>query len=182
MQAGNRQYRGLWDAFRYVVREEGVAALYKGVWPTTQRATVVALLTLPTYDFAKGFLLSQPFLGYHFSDNTVTHLLAGAFSCVVSVYGSQPIDVVKSRIMNQPVEPTPAQPHSTLLLHARTRGLLYRNSLDCFFKTAQQEGVLALWKGTVPNLCRNAPWLIVFWLSYEWMKKVALRVEGKVTQ
>ena len=32
----------------------------------------------------------------------------------------------------------------------RMTGTLYANSFDCLLKTTRQEGVLALWKGTIP--------------------------------
>lgn len=132
--------------------------MYKGVWPTIQRATVVSLLTLPTYDWAKDFLQRR-----RFADSIPSQCLAGAFSCLVSVYGSQPMDVIKTRIMNQPVR---------ISTDGRARGVLYRNSWDCVAQTVRHEGMHALWKGSVPNLCRGVPWAIVFWLSYEWMKKM----------
>ena len=79
-------------------------------------------------------------------------------------YGTQPIDVVKSRIMDQPTD-------------AKGNGVLYRSSFDCFSKTLRQEGFRALFKGSVPNLWRNAPWLLVFFLSYERLRKLAAEFE-----
>jgi hypothetical protein len=58
---------------------------------------------------------------------------------VVSSLGSQPIDVIKSRIMHQPLQ----------RVGDRMTGTLYANSFDCLLKTTRQEGVLALWKGTI---------------------------------
>jgi hypothetical protein len=68
---------------------------------------------------------------------------------VVSSLGSQPIDVIKSRIMHQPLQ----------RVGDRMTGTLYANSFDCLLKTTRQEGVLALWKGTItpthPHTPRN---------------------------
>jgi len=165
MQAGDRVYKGLWSALVSVAKEGGVRGLYKGMIPTVQRATVIGVLTLPTYDMAKIALLNQEkrsIMGYEcaFRDNSTTHVLASLFSGFIGAYGSMPIDVVKSRIMNQPVDPMSG------------RGLLYRNSWHCLKRTVQTEGLLALWKGTVANLCRSGPWVVVFWCSFEYQKRL----------
>jgi solute carrier family 25 protein 14/30 len=159
MAGGDRHYTSISDAFRTIIKEEGFLALYKGVIPTTQRAVVVTLLNLPTYDISKDYLLK-----HEFKDGVVTHFLASTFAGLFSTYGSNPIDTVKSRIMNQPVDET-------------GKGLLYRNSFHCAVKTVQEEGLTALWKGSIPNVCRNVPWLIIFWCSYEALKGAVQKLE-----
>jgi solute carrier family 25 protein 14/30 len=61
MQSGDPrfQYRGVTDALISIVRVEGMRGLYKGVWPTTQRAVLITVTTLPTYDLAKKTLLQK---------------------------------------------------------------------------------------------------------------------------
>lgn len=153
MQAGRRPYTGLWHAARSIVRDEGWTTLYKGAAPTTQRAVVVTVLNLSTYDIFKSHLMHT----YRFRDDITAHLTGSAITGVFATFGTQPIDVVKSRIMDQPTD-------------ERGRGLLYRSSFDCARKTVQKEGWRALWKGTVPSLCRSVPWLIVFWVTFEALK------------
>jgi len=151
------QYNGLLDAFSSIVKAEGWRGLYKGVIPTTQRATLITLLTLPTYDFAKKVLLEHKVFEYR--DNMYTHFLASTFSAVVSTLGTQPIDVMKTRMMNQPFD-------------EHGRGVLYRSSWDCLQKTVRMEGIGACWSGTVPTFFRSGPWLIVFWCAYEQLKRI----------
>ena len=69
-----------------------------------------------------------------------------------------PADVVKARIMNQPVD-------------SSGRGRLYKNAIDCFMKTVHNEGAFALYKGFVPCWLRMAPWSLTFWLSFEKIRK-----------
>jgi len=160
MAGGDRaEYTSIWAAFRTIIREEGYLALYKGVGPTTQRAVLVTLLNLPTYDIAKETLLD-----WNYQNGVATHFLASTFAGLFSTLCSNPIDTVKSRIMNQPVDET-------------GKGLLYRNSFHCAVKTVREEGLAALWKGSVPNCCRNVPWLIIFWCSYEALKAGVQNVE-----
>jgi hypothetical protein len=189
LKCGCRAYRGVWHAFTTTLRTEGAAALYSGLIPTSQRAAVIGLLTLPTYDSAKYWLTTDRNDGFAarleqvlrrlredwtgvsaaadptddltwrrsmaFRDGAAVHLLASFWSSLVSVAGSQPFDVVKTRLMNQPFDPSTKQP------------LLYRSAVHCARVTVRDEGLSALWKGSVATMCRSAPWLVVFWVSYE---------------
>lgn len=50
----------------------------------------------------------------------------------------QPADTALTRMYNQPVEKLP---------NGRTVGLLYRNPIDCLWKTLKTEGPLGWYKG-----------------------------------
>ncbi|KAK3090378.1 hypothetical protein FSP39_011327 [Pinctada imbricata] len=146
---------GAADAFKKIISESGPKGLYRGWVPNVQRAALVNMGDLCTYDTAKQNLLRYTSL----QDNYVTHTLASAMSGLVAATLGTPADVVKTRIMNQPTE--------------NGRGLLYKGSVDCLVKTVQQEGFMALYKGFVPIWGRMAPWSLIFWLSYEEIRKFA---------
>ena len=80
------------------------------------------------------------------------------FSLVSAIMGT-PADVVKARVMNQPMD-------------ANGKGLLYRGSIDCLNKTLKNEGFFGLYKGFLPCWLRMAPWSITFWLSFEQIRKL----------
>jgi hypothetical protein len=109
------RYRGFIHALQDIVRTEGFAGLYKGVGPNSGRATVLAATELSTYDAAKSYLVSAGLLTEGFSLHFTTALIAG----FVSAAASSPFDVVKSRVMNQPVGPD-------------GKGLLFSGMIDCF--------------------------------------------------
>jgi len=48
-----RNYKGVGDAFSRIVKEEGVAALWKGCTPTVARAMAINLVMLGTKFFDK---------------------------------------------------------------------------------------------------------------------------------
>ena len=48
----------------------------------------------------------------------------------------------------------------------------YKGIIDCFTKTIKNEGPLALYKGFMPVWLRLAPWQIIFWTSYEQLRKL----------
>ena len=71
-----------------------------------------------------------------------------------------PADVIKTRIMNQPTD-------------EHGRGTLYRGTVDCLQQTVRNEGFGALYKGWLPTWMRMAPWSLVFFLSFEQLRRVA---------
>lgn len=141
-------------AFNKIYKTEGWNGLYRGVSPTAQRAAVVAGVLLPFYDFFKSKLLSSDI----FVDNAVTHLLSGFLAGVLGIIAANPIDVVKSRMMNQRKLKNIHQSH------------IYTSSLDCFIKTIRTEGPFALYRGIIPSYLRLGPWNIIFFITYEQLK------------
>lgn len=150
-----RNYTSVLDALRRTVNEEGFGTLYRGVGPTITRACIVTTFQLGTYDQSKEFLMAT----CGFKDGVACHfsasLLAGFFASVAS----NPIDVVKTRIMNQPT-PAAGEP------------LLYPNQVACFRQTIGKEGFMALYKGFVPTFTRQAPYVIVTFVTLEQLKKL----------
>ncbi|KAI5698362.1 hypothetical protein M8J75_005723 [Diaphorina citri] len=154
---GKRQLQGKaprvhspWHAFQKILSEGGIRGLWKGSIPNVQRAALVNLGDLTTYDTAKHLIISHTSL----SDSHLTHVLSSGMAGLVAATMGTPADVVKTRIMNQPTD-------------INGRGLLYKSSLDCLLRTVENEGFLALYKGFLPVWIRMAPWSLTFWLSFE---------------
>jgi len=145
---------GAMDALKKILAQGGVAALWRGCWPNVQRAALVNLGDLSTYDSVKRSILRNTTL----QDNSLTHCLSSGCAGLVGATMGTPADVVKARIMNQPVD-------------GSGRGTLYKNSVDCLLKTVHNEGFWALYKGFVPCWLRMAPWSLTFWLSFEKIRK-----------
>lgn len=61
-----------WDAFSQILARGGVRGLWKGSIPNVQRAALVNLGDLTTYDTAKRFILMHTSL----TDSHVTHILS----------------------------------------------------------------------------------------------------------
>ncbi|KAK5640924.1 hypothetical protein RI129_009471 [Pyrocoelia pectoralis] len=138
------------DAFVKIVKSSGYRGLWKGSVPNVQRAALVNLGDLTTYDYAKRFIL----MNTTWKDNHFVHVLSSFCAGFVAACMGTPADVIKTRVMNQPVD-------------SDGRGKLYKSSIDCFIKTTKREGFKALYKGFFPIWLRMAPWSLTFWLSYE---------------
>lgn len=67
---------------------------------------------------------------------TLGTFVIGGIAGTITVYATQPIDTVKTRM--QAID---------------SKGM-YRNSIDCGVKIFKQEGVLKLWSGALPRLGR----------------------------
>uniref|UniRef100_A0A5S6QJT1 Mitochondrial uncoupling protein 4 n=1 Tax=Trichuris muris TaxID=70415 RepID=A0A5S6QJT1_TRIMR len=145
-------------AFKVVWSEGGVPALWRGWSPSCQRAALVNMSDMATYDTVKHLLLKHTDM----ADNYVTHALSSACSGLAAALTSTPMDVVKTRMMNQAMRPSRAgdqaypspQPY-------------YKSTVDCLRRTVRNESFLALYKGFWPIWARMAPWSLTFWVSYE---------------
>ncbi|XP_005490412.1 mitochondrial uncoupling protein 4 isoform X2 [Zonotrichia leucophrys gambelii] len=149
------RFRGVHHAFLKILSEGGVRGLWAGWVPNVQRAALVNMGDLTTYDTVKHFLLLNTTL----VDNSVTHSVSSVCSGLVAAVLGTPADVVKTRIMNQPRD-------------KQGRGLLYKSSMDCLIQTVQGEGLMSLYKGFIPTWMRMAPWSLVFWLTYEQIRRL----------
>ncbi|KAM9382974.1 mitochondrial uncoupling protein 4 [Phaethornis superciliosus] len=149
------RFQGVHHAFMKILSEGGIRGLWAGWVPNVQRAALVNMGDLTTYDSVKHFLL----LNTPLVDSTVTHSVASCCSGLVAAVLGTPADVVKTRIMNQPRD-------------TQGRGLLYKSSMDCLVQTVQGEGFMSLYKGFIPTWMRMAPWSLVFWLTYEQIRKI----------
>ncbi|XP_041336892.1 mitochondrial uncoupling protein 4 [Pyrgilauda ruficollis] len=149
------RFRGVHHAFLKILSEGGVRGLWAGWVPNVQRAALVNMGDLTTYDTVKQFLLLNTTL----VDNSVTHSVSSACSGLVAAVLGTPADVVKTRVMNQPRD-------------KQGRGLLYKSSMDCLIQTVQGEGFMSLYKGFTPTWMRMAPWSLVFWLTYEQIRRL----------
>nr|XP_025964276.1 kidney mitochondrial carrier protein 1 isoform X2 [Dromaius novaehollandiae] len=155
MQAQGSMIRGgMMGNFIQIYQKEGTKGLWKGVSLTAQRAAIVVGVELPVYDLTKKHIIMSGFMG----DTVYTHFLS-SFTCgLAGAIASNPVDVVRTRMMNQ------SQQNGT---HSS-----YKGTLDCLLQTWKNEGFFALYKGFWPNWLRLGPWNIIFFLTYEQLKKL----------
>lgn len=147
-----RRYTGTFNAFATIARQEGILGLWKGLGPNIARNSVISSAELVSYDEFKSFFLTNQLL----EDNVFCHILSGVGAGFVATVVGSPIDVTKTRIMNQKVGPTGATE--------------YKNALDCMVQIMKKEGPGGFYKGFLPNFGRIGSWNVIMFLSFEHLK------------
>ncbi|ETE62058.1 Brain mitochondrial carrier protein 1, partial [Ophiophagus hannah] len=155
MQAQGSLFQGgMIGSFIDIYQQEGTRGLWRGVVPTAQRAAIVVGVELPVYDITKKHLILSGLMG----DTILTHFIS-SFTCgLAGAIASNPVDVVRTRMMNQRAIVGSVE--------------LYRGTMDGLVKTWKSEGFFALYKGFWPNWLRLGPWNIIFFITYEQLKRL----------
>ena len=152
--AQRRNYAGVSDAITRMARQEGIASLWRGSALTVNRAMIVTASQLASYDQFKETIVGKGWMG----DGVGCHVTASFAAGFVAAVASNPVDVVKTRVMNMKVEAGLAPPYS--------------GALDCAVKTVRTEGPLALYKGFVPTISRQGPFTVVLFVTLEQARKL----------
>ncbi|XP_077022328.1 mitochondrial dicarboxylate carrier [Tamandua tetradactyla] len=149
-----RNYAHALDGLYRVVREEGLKKLFSGASMASSRGALVTVGQLSCYDQAKQLVLSTGRL----SDNIFTHFLASFIAGGCAVFLCQPLDVLKTRLMDAQGE--------------------YRGVLHCAAQTAKL-GPLAFYKGLFPAGLRLVPHTVLTFVFLEQLRKhFGLRVSS----
>ncbi|KAF7817021.1 mitochondrial uncoupling protein 5-like [Senna tora] len=152
--AQRRGYKGVFDAIMRMSSEEGIASLWRGSALTVNRAMIVTASQLASYDQFKEMILAKGLM----KDGLGTHVTASFAAGFVAAVASNPVDVIKTRVMNMKVEAGATPP--------------YNGALDCALKTVRAEGPMALYKGFVPTISRQGPFTVVLFVTLEQVRKL----------
>lgn len=152
--AQRRNYKSVVDALGQMAKQEGVGSLWRGSGLTVNRAMIVTASQLASYDQIKETIVKKGVMG----DGIGTHVTASFAAGFVAAVVSNPIDVIKTRVMNMQVAPGEAPP--------------YRGAIDCAVKTVTAEGPLALYKGFIPTISRQGPFTVVLFVALEQVRKL----------
>jgi len=129
-----RGYSSVFNAASRIIKEEGAAAFWSGSTPFVQRAMLVGVFQVATYDQFK--TLYVDLLGQ--KKNSVENVFCGAMtSGLLYSLVTMPLEVCKNRMANQVANPT-------------TGKKPYTGTLQALQKIAKIEGVGGLYKGFLP--------------------------------
>ncbi|XP_026936818.1 mitochondrial dicarboxylate carrier isoform X1 [Sagmatias obliquidens] len=95
-QNQRRNYAHALDGLYRVAREEGLKKLFSGATMASSRGMLVTVGQLSCYDQAKQLVLSTGYL----SDSIFTHFIASFIAGGCATFLCQPLDVLKTRLMN----------------------------------------------------------------------------------
>jgi len=94
--AERRNYKHGLDGMFKMARHEGIGSWFRGIWPNSVRAAFMTSSQLASYDVVKSVLLSHTSMG----DTLATHFTASFMAAVVAATVTNPVDVVKTRVMS----------------------------------------------------------------------------------
>lgn len=123
-----RKYNGLFSGSAKILREEGIAGIYRGLGPTMMRQGANSAVRLTTYSTLKGTLTKDGR-----KPTSIETFGMGAIAGIVTVYCTMPVDVIKTRAQS-------GDSSGGAIASAR--------------KMLKEEGILRFWKGTTPRLTR----------------------------
>lgn len=154
LPSGNQwEYRHTLHAFQAIVASEGICGLWTGVSATVKRSALVSATAVSSYDHAKHTILNAGIL----QEGPVVHIMASSIAGFVTNCVSSPIDMVRTRYMNQKKD-------------CNKKPLLYRGTIDCMAKTVRKEGLFGLYKGFIPNWTRTGTHTVVTFFVFEQLR------------
>mmetsp|Transcript_16330 Transcript_16330/g.18133 ORF Transcript_16330/g.18133 Transcript_16330/m.18133 type:complete len:300 (+) Transcript_16330:30-929(+) len=133
-----------------IFAKDGVKGFWWGVQPNVARCFIGNACEIGVYDGAKTKLVSMGV-----PNGPLGHLSASACAGIVSAVFSTPVDVVKTRLMNQ------AGGGATSGVQS------YKGVVDAFINMPRQEGISSLYKGFVPLASRKILWTVAYFMCYE---------------
>ncbi|KAI8388247.1 mitochondrial carrier domain-containing protein [Radiomyces spectabilis] len=143
-----RNYKNAIDGLVRIWREEGPRVLLRGLGSSTNRAVIMTVSQMTSYDVFKEMFVGP--LRWH--DNLQTHFAASLCSGVIATTACSPLDVVKTRIMS-------AHNHDG------------KHPIRIMIHMIETEGVRSLFRGWTPAFVRLGPHTIVTFIVLEEMKK-----------
>lgn len=153
---GGIRYRGVFGTITTMIRTEGPKSLYNGLVAGLQRQLCFASIRIGLYDNVKSF-----YTGGKDNPGVLVRILAGCTTGAMAVSFAQPTDVVKVRFQAQ------------MNLDGVARR--YSGTMQAYKNIFQTEGIRGLWKGTLPNITRNALVNCTELVTYDLIKEAILR-------
>ena len=154
-----KNYNGVRDCIVRIAKEEGLPSLFSGAPATVLRACLLSACAMGITSEMKARLGQTGLFGVSGKAFGGVPLLftATLISSLAANIVANPFDVVKSRMQQD-------------------ASGKYASMLDCLLRVANNEGLLALWKGFVPAFLKLAPYTVISLLLTD---KITLIVTGK---
>lgn len=162
-----KPYKGIVDAARTIVREEGVWALYKGTVPALA-LTSHGGVQFVAYEFLKKhFHIVRPKRDDSKSvlerlELSIGFLTMGAVSKIIASTVTYPLQVLKARLQ-QRADSLEITPEGDVRVVRRN----YRGVRKSIKKMWRKEGLAGFFRGCIPNAIRVAPGAAITFLVYE---------------
>ncbi|CAG9467633.1 unnamed protein product [Pedinophyceae sp. YPF-701] len=139
--AAEAKYKGMFGTMATVAKDEGPAALWKGLVPGLHRQCLFGGLRIGMYDPVKRFYMGD--MPADAAPPLHLKIAAGLTTGGLGILIANPTDLVKVRMQAQAKLPEGVAPK-------------YPSAVSAYRIIAQEEGLLGLWRGVGPNVGRNS--------------------------
>jgi len=151
------KYKGVRDAFRKIVRQEGVRGLYKG-FPISLFHVAAGQVYLTTYELSKQFL-------YKNQTTSIQHMCAGFTASLVSQTIMVPVDIISQHQQMRGERNTAS--------NKKQKSSFVGQSMRLMNRIVKTEGVRGLFRGYFVSLVTYGSNSGLYWLFYYWYSEKA---------
>mmetsp|Transcript_36309 Transcript_36309/g.91242 ORF Transcript_36309/g.91242 Transcript_36309/m.91242 type:complete len:300 (+) Transcript_36309:136-1035(+) len=152
------KYKGMFGTIGTVAKEEGAAALWKGIAPGLHRQCLFGGLRIGLYEPVKNFYMGD----LKGEAPMYLKIAAGLTTGALAISIASPTDLVKVRMQAEGKLPEGVPKK-------------YPSAMSAYRIIAKEEGVAGLWTGIGPNIGRNAIINAVELASYDEVKSSLLK-------
>lgn len=147
-----RNYGNVAKAFSRILSEEGPATFFRGVGPFVNRAMLVGLCQVGTYDQFR-----QTYKSWGVNNDTLNVFYASMTSGFIYSVITMPFETAKNRMAFQRPDPKSGE-------------RMYRTAIQSIRLIASKEGALQLWSGFPPYYLRCGGHTVLMFMSVEWLR------------
>jgi len=148
-----RNYKGVFDAFSRILREEGPSTFFRGCGPFVNRAMLVGAVQVGTYDQFR-----TTYKKWGVTHENLNVFYASMTSGLLYALVTMPFETAKNRMAFQKPDPV-------------TGIMPYRSAIQTITTIAKAEGTLKLWAGFAPYYLRCGGHTVFMFMSVEWLRK-----------
>ncbi|KAD2393818.1 hypothetical protein R6Q59_013342 [Mikania micrantha] len=154
---------GVLASFTRVAKTEGLLGFYRGNGASLARIIPYAALHFMAYEqYRRQISYNFPSMG----NNTLLDLVAGSLSGGTALLVTYPLDVVRTKLAYQVVDPPELN-----VKGAKVSEHAFRGIRDCFTRTYKETGMRGLYRGVVPSLFGILPYAGLKFYFFEEMKR-----------
>ncbi|KAG9404500.1 Hydrogenosomal carrier protein [Aphanomyces cochlioides] len=161
-----RECQGILHGLHLLVKAEGVRGLYCGLTPGVVGSIPFEGTQFACFEGVKAYAMKHRWPAWRWDPqkealDSIDYLVIGSMAGATAQIVSYPFDTIKKRLQAQ--------------ILSRGRCLKkYKGMTDCAVRIIKEEGVLALYRGSLPNLLRVAPFTAIMFTTYEFAKHLLL--------
>lgn len=144
---------GTVDAFVKISQREGIQSLWSGLPPTLVVAIPNTVIYFTSYEQIRTTLMKRfpNSVSNNGSPDPWLGGVAGGVARTWSVTVVSPVELIRTKIQSQSVT--------------------YRELSEVLSTQVKREGISSLWRGWVPTILRDVPFSVIYWGSYESLKR-----------